>query len=160
MGAGAQYVHWMMHKCIMVKVGGKRNTHKVLKSRWIFLKQGGIFKSRGIMIFAKQVEIYWNRENRGEIRNLWSMTKKKKGHREIFREKVKFWKFSIESENFSKIGGNLKQRGNASWPQGGWAPLVTASVAWVSVDSIRCGCKYNYYGCQGRLGLYGHHVRV
>ena len=30
---------------------------------------------------------------------------------EIFREKVKLWKFSSESENFSKIGGNLKQGG-------------------------------------------------
>jgi len=29
----------------------------------------------------------------------------------FFREKVKFGKFSTESENFSKIGGNLKQRG-------------------------------------------------
>ena len=121
---GVQYVYWVMHECIMVKVGGKRNTHKVLKSRWIFLKQGGIFKSRGIMIFAKQVEIYWNRENRGEIRNLWSMTKKKKGHREIFREKVKFWKFSIESENFSKIGGKIWNRGKCimPWPQAGWTP--------------------------------------
>jgi len=60
---------------------------------------------------------------------LWSMTKKKKKRsseiladedREIFREKVKlhgglapswqeFSKFSTQSENFSKIGGNLKQ---------------------------------------------------
>ena len=28
-GRGVQYVHWVMHKCIMVKVGWKRNTHKV-----------------------------------------------------------------------------------------------------------------------------------
>jgi len=25
------YVHCVMHKCIMVKLGGKRNTHKVCK---------------------------------------------------------------------------------------------------------------------------------
>jgi len=41
------------------------------------------------------------------------------------REKVKLWKFSSESEIFWKIGGNLKQGGNASWSQGGWTPLTT-----------------------------------
>ena len=60
---------------------------------------------------------------------MWSMTKKRSSeiladeNREIFREKVKFRNFSTESENFSKIGGNLKQGGNASWPQGGWTHL-------------------------------------
>jgi len=43
-------------------------------------------------------------------------------------EKVKFGKFSTESENFSEIGGNLKQRGNASWPQSGWTPLLNYTV--------------------------------
>jgi len=53
----------------------------------------------------------------GRIRNLWSVTKIRSSeisadeNREIFREKVKFVKFSTESENFSKIGGNLKQGG-------------------------------------------------
>ena len=53
------------------------------------------------------------------------MTKKRSSeisadeNQEIFPEKVKFWKFSSESQNFSKIGGNLKQGGNASWSQGG-----------------------------------------
>jgi len=28
---GVQYVYCVMHKCIMVKVGGKRNTRKVRK---------------------------------------------------------------------------------------------------------------------------------
>ena len=43
---------------------------------------------------------------------------------EIFREKVKLWKFSLESENFSKIGGKSETGGeNASWSQGGWTPL-------------------------------------
>src|SRR6218665_935455 len=32
-GRGVQYVHWVMHKCIMVKVGGKRNTRKVCKKQ-------------------------------------------------------------------------------------------------------------------------------
>jgi len=44
---GVQYVHWVMHKCIMVKVEEKRNTQKYVKNRWISWKQGEIFKSRG-----------------------------------------------------------------------------------------------------------------
>jgi len=36
---GVQYVHWVMHKCIMIKVGG--NTRKVCKKLLNFLKQGG-----------------------------------------------------------------------------------------------------------------------
>jgi len=36
------------------------------------------FKVRGEMIiFAKQGEMYRNKENRGKIRNLWLMTKKR-----------------------------------------------------------------------------------
>ena len=77
--------------------------------------------------------MYWNRENRREIRNLWSMTKKRRSseisadeNQEIFQEKVKFRKFSSESEDFPKIGGNLKQGGNASWSQRGWTPLAAA----------------------------------
>ena len=37
---GVQYVHWVMHKCIMVKVGGEIQ-RKYVKSWWIFRKQGG-----------------------------------------------------------------------------------------------------------------------
>src|SRR6218665_1226300 len=45
---GVQYVHWVMYKCIMVKVGGKRNTHKVCKKEVNFSKTGGeICQSRG-----------------------------------------------------------------------------------------------------------------
>jgi len=52
---GIQYVHWVMRKCIMVKVGGKRNTHKVCKKQVNFWKTWEIFKSKGeIIIFAKQ----------------------------------------------------------------------------------------------------------
>ena len=52
---GVQYVHWVMHKCIMVKVGGKRNTHKVRKKQVNFSKTGGnLSKQREIIIFAKQ----------------------------------------------------------------------------------------------------------
>ena len=35
------YVHWVMHKCIMFKVGGKRNTRKVCKKQVNFSKTGG-----------------------------------------------------------------------------------------------------------------------
>ena len=45
---GVQYVHWVMHKCIMVKVGGKGNTHKVCKKQVNFSKTGGkFFQSMG-----------------------------------------------------------------------------------------------------------------
>src|SRR6218665_2999108 len=40
---GVQYVHWVMHKCIMVKVGGKRNTHEVCKKQVNFSKTRGKF---------------------------------------------------------------------------------------------------------------------
>ena len=44
---GVQYVHWVMHKCIMVKVGGG-NTRKVCKKQVNLPKtEGEICKSRG-----------------------------------------------------------------------------------------------------------------
>ena len=72
----------------------------------------------------------------GEIQNLWSMTKKWSSeiladeNREICREKIKVWKFSTESENFSKIGGNLKQWGEMHHGLRGWTPLpiITCSL--------------------------------
>jgi len=78
--------------------GGKRNTHKVCKKQVNFSKTEGKF---------------WQRR---EIRNLSSMTKKRSSeiladeNRRIFWEKVKClkFKFSIEFENLSKIGANLK----------------------------------------------------
>src|SRR6218665_213147 len=42
-GRDVQYVHWVMHKCIMVKVGGKRNTSKVCKKQVNFSKTRGKF---------------------------------------------------------------------------------------------------------------------
>ena len=38
---GVQYVNCVMHKCIMVKVGGKRNTHKVCKKTRKFPENRG-----------------------------------------------------------------------------------------------------------------------
>jgi len=40
---GVQCVHWVMHKCIMVKEGGKGNTHKVCKKHANFSKTEGKF---------------------------------------------------------------------------------------------------------------------
>jgi len=56
----------------------------------------------------------------------------KKGHQkfcqikiEIFREKVKFRKFLTESEKFlGNRWGDLKQRANASLPQGNGRPCI------------------------------------
>ena len=68
-----------MHKCIMVKAGGKQNTQKACKKQVNFSKTGGKFESRGeIIIFAKQGgnNVPKQGKQRG-IRNLWSMTKKR-----------------------------------------------------------------------------------
>src|SRR6218665_174557 len=96
---GVQYVHCVMHNCIMVKVRGKRNTHKVCKKQVNILKtRGKFFKVGGNNNFretgGKCTEIW--KIGRG-IRNLWSMTKKSSEmlvdeNRKIFREKVKFIK--------------------------------------------------------------------
>ena len=52
---GVEYVHWVMHKCIMVKVGVKRKLQKVgptYKTRK-FYEIGGICKSRGTKNFPE-----------------------------------------------------------------------------------------------------------
>ena len=56
---GVQYVHWVMHKCIMVKVWGK-NTRKVCKKQVNLPKTGGEFvKVGGKNNFCKTgVEMY------------------------------------------------------------------------------------------------------
>ena len=40
-------MHWVMHKCIMVKAGGKRNTRKVCKEQMNLSKTGGKFVKVG-----------------------------------------------------------------------------------------------------------------
>src|SRR6218665_2985677 len=97
---GVQYVHWVMHKCIMVKVGGKRNTRKVCKKQVNLPKTGGKFVKVGErIIFAKQGgKCTETAKIGGKIRNLWAMTKKRSSEiladesQEIFREKVKLSK--------------------------------------------------------------------
>src|SRR6218665_2579075 len=106
---GVHYVHCVIRKCIMVKVGGNEIHIKYVKTRECFENMGEIFKSRrGNNNFREtEGEMYGKREIGGKI----------------CRGKVKLVKFSAESEFFLKIGGHLKQRGNASLPQWGWTPL-------------------------------------
>src|SRR6218665_1532811 len=49
----------------------------------------------------------------------WRMKLKK-----FFRKRVTFLKIFSESENFSKIGGNLKQGRKCIMVSGGWTPLI------------------------------------
>src|SRR6218665_2763810 len=51
---GVQYVHWVMHKCIMVKVGGKI-THKVCKKLVNVSKTGGNFEKQGEIITCVRI---------------------------------------------------------------------------------------------------------
>ena len=44
---GVQEVHCVMHKCIMVKLEGKRKTHKVCKKHVNFMKSRGKFAKVG-----------------------------------------------------------------------------------------------------------------
>ena len=63
----------------------------------------------------------------------------------IFGKRVKFGKFSTESENFSETEGNLKQGGNASLPQRGWTPLAeakkTKSLTFRTHDCLVAGLR-------------------
>ena len=47
MDRGVQYVHCVMHKCIMVKVGGNENDRKHVENTEILRNQGEIWQSRG-----------------------------------------------------------------------------------------------------------------
>jgi len=51
---GVQYVHCVMHKCIMVKVGEKRKSHNVCKKHVNLPETEGIFKSRGETIILSK----------------------------------------------------------------------------------------------------------
>jgi len=44
---GVQYVHWVMHKCIMAKVGGEKIKRKGCKKLLNFWKTGGKFVKVG-----------------------------------------------------------------------------------------------------------------
>jgi len=51
---GVQYVRCVMHKCIMVKLKGKRKTHKVCEKDVNFMKSEGKFAKVGEII----IEMY------------------------------------------------------------------------------------------------------
>src|SRR6218665_2574342 len=69
-------------------------------------------------------------QNRGDIRNLWSMTKKRSSeiltdeNGKIFREKVKFLKSPRKFKKFSKTGGKSETGGKCIMASGGWTPLA------------------------------------
>jgi len=58
-------------------------------------------------------------------------------NREIFREKVKFLKFSTESEIFSKIGGKYETEGKCIMASGGmdapgnWSTIVYSPLGYI-----------------------------
>src|SRR6218665_2333276 len=89
-----------MHKCIMVKVGGNEiHACKVCKKQVSLPKTEGKFVKVGeIIIFAKQGGNVLKQGKQGEIRNLWSMTKK--SHQ-------KFWRMKIERISREKVKLNL-----------------------------------------------------
>src|SRR6218665_335247 len=57
---GVQYVHCVMHKCIMVKLGGNEKHRKYVNKQVNFTKSGRKFVKvkEGIIIFRKQGKMY------------------------------------------------------------------------------------------------------
>jgi len=98
---GVQYVHCVMHKCIMVKVGGKRNTRKVCKKACKFYKiRGEICKRRGKRkISWKRGERKWNSENGGKFEICSELLKIRSWKRS------NWWNFPRSLKDFSEIGG-------------------------------------------------------
>src|SRR6218665_3489867 len=107
----------------MVKVGGKRNTHKVCKKRVNFFKtEGQFFKVRGNNNFR---EAGGKCTETGKIGGNSKFVVEK-----FFGKRSHFLKFSTESENFSKIGGKSEtEEKNASWPQGDGRPCIRICLA-------------------------------
>src|SRR6218665_3021788 len=90
---GVQYVHWVMHKCIMVKVGGKRNTRKVCKKQVNLSKTEGKFvKVRGNNNFRETGRKCTETAKIGGKFEICSRLKK--GHKKFRRMKIKkcVWK--------------------------------------------------------------------
>jgi len=77
-----------MHKCIMVKVGEKKITESMYKTRTSYEIRGKFGKGGGMKDLS-ETEGQWSERTKidGEILNLWSTTKKNfDGVREIFRK--------------------------------------------------------------------------
>ena len=107
-----QYVHCVMHKCIMVKLGGNEK-HKACKNIQILKKQGENLKSRGNNNFHKIGGNVLKQRKQGEIPNLQSISKKRSSeifvdeNQKFLWEKVTFRKFSTEYENFYENRGEI-----------------------------------------------------
>src|SRR6218665_793797 len=85
---GGLYVHCVMHKCIMIKVRGKRNTHKVCKKTRKFYENIGKFcKVEGNNNFREIGGMYRKRENRGGNSKV-VVDDDKKGHQKYWQMKI------------------------------------------------------------------------
>src|SRR6218665_618711 len=107
---GVQYLHWVMHKCIMVKVGGNEIHVKYVKSRLICVKQRGKFvKVGGNNNFRETGGKCTETAKIGRKLKICGRCLKRSSeisadeNQEISQEKVKLLKFSLEPEIFSKI---------------------------------------------------------
>ena len=104
---GFQYVHCVMHKCIMVKLGGKRI--KYVKKHVNFTQSGGNLQK---LLFLR------NSTETAEIGGKFQICSRclKRGHRKFWRMKIRKKFREKVCENFPRslkicleIGGNLKQ---------------------------------------------------
>src|SRR6218665_3327313 len=84
---GVQYMHWVMHKCIMVKVGGKRNTQKVCKKQVNFDKTEGKFRKVGGNNNFRETGGRENVLKQGNSK--FVVDDEKKGHQKFRRMKIK-----------------------------------------------------------------------
>ena len=76
MSRGVQYMHCVMHKCIMVKVGGTRKSQKACTTHGNLTKSGRIWQKHFFEIGGNGVK---KKKIEGKMSNLWVMTKKRKG---------------------------------------------------------------------------------
>src|SRR6218665_235344 len=86
----------VMHKCIMVKVGEKKITESMYKTRTSYEIRGKFGKGGGMKDLS-ETEGQWSERTKidGEILNLWSTTKK----------------ISTESEKFFENRGKSETKG-------------------------------------------------
>jgi len=119
-------------------IGGNEKRTKYVKTRTFYEMMGAeFFKIGGKNNFREIVgEMYWKSENRGKSRICSRWLKRSSEiladeNRNIFQEKVKFWKFPTESENLSKIGGKSETGGKFIMTSGGMdasAPIQFNSI--------------------------------
>ena len=102
---GIQYVYCMMHKCIMVKTGGKK---KHVGKKYInHAKTEG-----GNEVFSETEENVSIFRNRGENYKLSGNEILVDRNRNFLVKKVKLWRFFLKSEKCLEIGGGeIRNRG-------------------------------------------------